>query len=177
MNFFLFLIIVTATLTHSAPSPSPQPVAFRVGPLRFDRPESWRWVPPSGSFRAAQLEKKSPDGTPLTLTFSRFSSGEGGSTQANIDRWVAQFTTSNPPRTEIKKGSEGTLTLFHLEGTLRAGTPGGPTRDLPQALLLGAILESQGEQVVMKLVGPAQAVSSAEKDFLRLAYLAIGLTP
>ena len=72
MNFFLFLIIVTATLTHSAPSPSPQPVAFRVGPLRFDRPESWRWVPPSGNFRAAQLEKKSPDGTPLTLTFSRF---------------------------------------------------------------------------------------------------------
>ena len=29
----------------------------------------------------------------------------------------------------------------------------------------------------MKLAGPAQAVSSAEKDFLRLAYLAIGLTP
>ena len=176
MNFLLFLI-ATATLAHSAPSPSPQPVAFRVGPLRFDRPESWRWVPPSGSFRAAQLEKKSPDGTPLTLTFSRFSSGEGGSTQANLDRWTAQFTTSNAPRTEIKKGSEGTLTLFHLEGTLRAGTPGGPTHDLPQALLLGAILESQGELVVMKLVGPAQAVSSAENDFLRLASLAIGLMP
>jgi hypothetical protein len=148
-----------------------------VGPLRFDRPDSWRWVPPSGSFRVAQLEKKSPDGTPLTLAFSRFSSGEGGSTQANLDRWTAQFTSSNTPRTEIKKGSEGTLTLFRLEGTLRGGTPGGPARDLPQALLLGAILESQGEQVVMKLAGPAQAVSSAEKDFLRLACLAIGLTP
>ena len=176
MNFLLSLLALVS-LAHSAPLPSPQPVAFRVGPLRFDRPESWRWVPPSGTFRAAQLEKKSADGTLLTLTFSRFSSGEGGSTQANLDRWMAQFKTSNSPRTEIKKGSEGTLTLFHLEGTLRAGTPGGPTRDLPQALLLGAILESQGEQVVMKLVGPAPAVSSAEKDFLRLASLAIGLTP
>jgi len=176
MNFLLILIATTA-LAYSAPSPSPQPVAFRVGPLRFDRPESWRWVPPSGSFRAAQLEKKSSDGIPLTLTFSRFTSGDGGSTQANLDRWTAQFTSSKAPRTEIKKGSEGTLTLFQIEGTLRAGTPGGPTRELPQALLLGAILESQGEQVVMKLVGPAQAVSSAEKDFLRLAYVAIGLTP
>ncbi len=174
---FLLLFLATTTLAHSAPSPPPQPVAFRVGPLRFERPDSWRWVPPSGNFRAAQLEKKSPDGTPLTLTFSRFSSGEGGSTQANLDRWTAQFTSPSTPQTEIKKGPEGTLTLFRLEGSLKGGTPGGPTRALPQALLLGAILESQGEQVIMKLVGPAPAVTSAEKDFLRLACLALGLKP
>ena len=175
--FPLILLLSSLTLTYSAPSSTPQPVAFRVGPFRFDRPDSWRWAPPSSSFRAAQLEKKSPRGIPLILTFSRFPSGEGGSVQANLDRWAAQFTPPPTPQPEIKKGAAGTLTLVRLEGTLRGGTPGGPAKDLPQALLLGAILESEGELVVMKLAGPAQEVAPAEKDFVQLAQSAVGLTP
>lgn len=176
MNFYC-LLLASIALAQSAPSSPPQPVAFRVGPLRFDRPESWRWVPPSGNFRAAQLEKKAADGTRLVLTFSRFPAGEGGTVQANLDRWLAQFSSSLPASPSTQKGPEGTLTFLRVAGTLRGGTPGGPARALPQALLLGAILESQGEFIVMKLVGPDSAVTSAEKDFLRLASLAVGLTP
>lgn len=173
----LLLLLASIVISHAAPSASPQPVAFRVGPLRFDRPESWYWVPPSGSFRAAQLEKKAPDGTVLTLTFSRFPSGNGGSVQANLDRWIAQFTTPSSSHPETKKGTDGSMTFIRLEGTLRGGTPGGPQKDLPHALLLGAILEADGEQIIMKLAGPASAVATAEKEFLRLAETAIGLTP
>ena len=173
----LLLLLATIAISQAAPSTSPQPVAFRVGPLRFDRPESWRWAPPSGSFRAAQLEKKAADGTLLTLTFSRFPSGDGGSVQANIDRWIAQFTTPPPSHPETKKGTEGSLTFLRLEGTLRGGTPGGPQKDLPHALLLGAILEADGEQIIMKLAGPASAIATAQKEFLRLAEKAVGLTP
>jgi len=173
----LLLLLASIAISHAAPSSSPQPVAFRVGPLRFDRPESWRWAPPSGSFRAAQLEKKAPDGTLLTLTFSRFPSSNGGSVQANLDRWIAQFTPPPPSHPETKNGTEGSVTFLRLEGTLRGGTPGGPQKDLPHALLLGAILEAGGEQIIMKLTGPASAVTTAEKEFLRLAETAIGLTP
>ena len=173
----LFLLLASIVISHAAPSAPPQPVAFRVGPLRFDRPESWRWAPPSGSFRAAQLEKKAPDGTLLTLAFSRFPSGNGGSVQANLDRWIAQFTTPPSSNPETKKGTEGSVTFLRLEGTLRGGTPGGPQKNLPHALLLGAILEADGEQIIMKLAGPASAVATAEKEFLRLAENAIGLTP
>jgi len=173
----LLLLLATIAISHSSPSAPPQPVAFRVGPLRFDRPASWHWAPPSGSFRAAQLEKKAPDGTLLTLTFSRFSSGNGGSVQANLDRWIGQFTTPPLSDPETKKGTEGSVTFLRLEGTLRGGIPGGPKKDLPHALLLGAILEADGEQIIMKLAGPAPAVATAEKEFLRLAETAIGLTP
>ena len=176
MNRLLILLFASLALA-SAATPPPQPVAFRVGPLRFERPESWKWVPPSGSFRAAQLERKSSDGTLLTLTFSRFPAGDGGTPQANLSRWTAQFSSSTPSQPDIQKGPAGTLTFYRLEGTLRGGTPGGPTRELPQALLLGAILESQGEQIIMKLVGPARSVAPAEKDFLLLATQALGLTP
>ena len=141
----LLLLLASIALSHSAPPPPPQPVAFRVGPLRFDRPESWRWAPPSGSFRAAQLEKKAPDGTLLTLAFSRFPSGQGGSVQANLDRWMGQFTAPPTSRPETKKGTEGSMTFVRLEGTLRGGTPGGPPKDLPHALLLGAIFEADGD--------------------------------
>ena len=141
-TLLLFFSLWFLAATHAAPTAPPQPVAFRVGPFRFDRPDSWRWAPPSSTFRSAQLEKKSPRGTLLILTFSRFPSGEGGSIQANLDRWAAQFTPPPTPQPEIKKGAAGTLTLVRLEGTLRVGTPGGPAKDLPQALLLGAILES-----------------------------------
>jgi hypothetical protein len=173
----LLLLLASIVISHAAPSASPQPVAFRVGPLRFNRPESWCWVPPSGSFRAAQLEKMAPDGTVLTLTFSRFPSGNGGSVQANLDRWIAQFTTPSSSHPETKKGTDGSMTFIRLEGTLRGGTPGGPKKDLPHALLLGAILEADGEQVIMKLAGPVSAVATAEKEFLCLAETAIGLTP
>lgn len=175
--FSLILLLSSLTLTYSAPSSSPQPVAFRVGPFRFDRPPSWRWAPPSGTFRAAQLEKKLPDGTLLTLTFSRFSAGEGGSVQANLDRWSAQFTSPPNSQPQTKKGPEGSLTLIRYEGTLRGGTPGGPTQNLSQALLLGAILEAPGELIIMKLAGPARAIATAEKDFVQLASAAVGLTP
>jgi hypothetical protein len=173
----LLLLLASIVISHAAPLAPPQPVAFRVGPLRFDRPESWYWAPPSGSFRAAQLEKKAPDGTLLTLTFSRFPIANGGSVQANLDRWIAQFTAPPASLPETKKGTQGSLTFLRLEGTLRGGTPGGPRKDLPHALLLGAILEAEGEQIIMKLAGPTSAVATAEKDFLRLAETAIGLTP
>jgi len=97
--------------------------------------------------------------------------------QANIDRWIAQFTTPSSSHPETKKGTDGSMTFIRLEGTLRGGTPGGPKKDLPHALLLGAILEADGEQIIMKLAGPVSAVATAEKEFLRLAETAIGLTP
>ena len=176
-TLLLFFSLWFLAASHAAPTAPPQPVAFRVGPFRFDRPDSWRWAPPSSTFRYAQLEKKSPRGTLLILTFSRFSAGEGGSIQANLDRWAAQFTPPLTPQSETKKGTHGTLTLIRLTGTLLGGTPGGPAKDLPQALLCGAILESEGELVVMKLAGPAQEVAPAEKDFLKLAQSAVGLSP
>ena len=74
-TLLLFFSLWFLSATHAAPTPPPQPVAFRVGPFRFYRPDSWRWAPPSSSFLAAQLEKKSPRGNRLTLTFSRFPSG------------------------------------------------------------------------------------------------------
>lgn len=168
MRLGLCLSLLVCGACFAAPlNPStPQPVAFRVGSLRFDRPESWKWVKPSGTFRVAQLEKKAPDGTPLVITFSRFPLGEGASVQANIDRWISQFTqTTGAPEVISHTGTERPFTLVRILGTMKGGVPGGPAKELPQAMLRGAILEADGELVIVKLAGPASAVRSGEKDF------------
>jgi len=180
MRLGLFLSLLACAGSFAAPpgSSTPQPVAFRVGPLRFDRPESWQWGKPSGSFRTAQLEKKAPDGTPLVITFSRFPAGEGGSVQANVDRWISQFTqTTGTPEVISHAGTGCPFTLVKILGTMKGGVPGGPAKELPQAMLRGAILESDGELVMVKLAGPASAVRSGEKDFEALVSAASERSP
>jgi len=180
MRLYLCLSLLFYSAASAAPpsASTPQPVAFRVGPLRFDRPESWQWVKPSGAFRTAQLEKKAPDGTPLIITFSRFPAGEGGSVQANIDRWISQFTqTTGTPEVISHAGTGCPFTLVRILGTMKGGVPGGPAKELPQAMLRGAILEADGELVMVKLAGPASAVRSGEKDFEALISAASGRSP
>lgn len=157
------------SLAPLAAEPPPQPVAFRVGSLLFDRPEGWKWVQPEGSLRVAQLEKTGPGKTPLVMAFSRFPAGSGGTAQANVDRWVRQFSqTSTPAEIQSSVTKAGTLTRVHIRGSLRGGIPGGPEKDIPDALLLGAILETEGGMIVVKLAGPASALTGEEKTFTEL---------
>ena len=157
--------------------PAPQPIAFRVGSLRFDRPESWRWAPPSDSLRSAQLEKTTPQGT-LVITFSRFPNPTSGSLQANLDRWTAQFSkVTLPAKTQSLSGSVCPFTTLRLQGTLKGGLPGGPAKEIIDATLLGAIFQTEGELVVVKCTGPSSSIGPIEKEFASLIAIAGGLPP
>ena len=157
-----------------AQTPPPQPVAFRIGAVRFDRPEGWNYSRPADGVRAAQLEKKSA-GASLLITFTRFPPGSGGSVQANVDRWVGQFLRPDAPAdVQTPAGTALPLTLVKISGVLRGGTPGGPSQDSPDTLLLGAILEAPDGLVVVKLSGPKAAVNREEKLFSELVRTAAG---
>ncbi|NBS13512.1 MAG: hypothetical protein EBT57_01630 [Verrucomicrobia bacterium] len=157
---------------------APQPVAFRVGPLLFDRPEGWRWVKPEGSLRAAQLEKSGLHPTPLVMAFSLFPAGSGGSVQANIERWIRQFSrTSYPAEVKSIPLKSCPHTLVKIRGSLKGGLPGGPEKEIPDALLLGAILEVDGEMIVVKTAGPASALSGEEKVFAEMISVAAERRP
>lgn len=169
------LILGSALLP--AQTPPPQPVAFRIGSVRFDRPNGWDYSRPSDGVRAAQLEKKS-GGTPLLITFTRFPPGSGGSVQANVDRWVGQFLSPSAPAEILKpEGTALPLTIVRLAGTMRGGVPGGPAQNTPDRLLLGAILESPEGLVIAKLTGPTSAVSREEKMFAEMIRTAAGRAP
>lgn len=157
-----------------AQTPPPQPVAFRIGTVRFDRPEGWSYSRPEDGVRAAQLEKKS-SGAPLRITFTRFPPGSGGTVQANVDRWIGQFLgTDSPAEVQTPADAALALTLVKITGVMRGGTPGGPAKDSPDTLLLGAILQAPDGLVVVKLSGPKAAVSREEKIFSELVRAAAG---
>lgn len=167
-RLFLFLAIGLSWSPGHAET-QPQPVAFRVGPLLFDRPEGWKWVKPEGSFRVAQLEKTGPGKIPIIMAFSRFPPGAGGTPQANADRWIRQFSQTTSPA-DIQSDSAKTcpVTKVRIRGTLKGGTPGGPEKEIPDALLLGAILEAEGGMIVVKMAGPATALAGEEKVFAEM---------
>ena len=161
----------------SAQTPPPQPVAFRIGSVRFDRPEGWNYSLPADGVRAAQLEKRS-GGLPMIMTFTRFPPGSGGSVQANLDRWMGQFLSTETPAEILKpEGTALPLTTVSITGTMRGGVPGGPAKNTPACLLLGAILESPDGLVVVKLAGPKSQVGREQKVFIDLVRAASGRSP
>jgi len=98
-----------------------------------------------------------------------FGPGQGGTVEANMERWIGEFET--PARPEQSSGSVNGIAVSRLrvKGTYRAhaGGMGGRT-DAPAAghqELLGAIVEAPGGSVFFKLTGPAATVDAAHDDF------------
>ena len=173
----LLALWIGGGLAVQGQTPPPQPVAFRIGSVRFDRPEGWNYSRPTGGVRLAQLEKKSGSIT-LRITFTRFPPGSGGTVQANVDRWIGQFLKPySPPEVQTPADTALPLTTVKLAGTMKGGVPGGPSQDAPDSLLLGAILESPDGLVVVKLAGAQTAVTREEKTFFELARAAAGRAP
>jgi len=174
LSLCLCFLGVASALPQTNP---PQPLAFRMGSLRFDRPDAWVYSRPSDGMLAAQLEKTS-GGTSLRITFTRLAHGSGATVQANVDRWRAQFLSNDAPA-EIQacSGTAQPLTLVKLVGTMRGGVPGGPPKDSPDTLLLGAILDSPEGLVAVKLVGPKLPVGREEPVFMELVKTAAGRSP
>lgn len=173
----LLLLLGTGVAPSIAQSPPPQPVAFRIGSVRFDRPEDWTYSRPADGVRTAQLEKKSA-GTSLVMTFTRFPPGSGGSVEANVDRWQAQFLSQDSPAdVQTPAGTAIPVTLVKCIGTQRGGVPGGPSKDTPNTMLLGAILQAPDGLVVVKLNGQKSAVGREEKLFSDWIRAAAGRSP
>jgi hypothetical protein len=146
---------------------------FKVGDFTFTRPEKWESAPPATSMRAAQFKVSDADGkTSAEVAFFQFGPGGAGGVQANVDRWLGQF---NEPRDKINaKVEEVTIgktkvTYVSAEGTFRSGMPGGPTTPMSDYGLMGAMVGSDGENVIfIKMTGPKGLVKSATADFKKM---------
>jgi len=150
------------------------PVEFTVGGFRFERPSGWGWIVPSSAMRKAQLSVPGVEGeTPAEVTFFHFGAGQGGGVQANVDRWLGQFqdATSDTRAEEVGKTK---VTFVQAAGTFFSGMPGGPTTPLKGYAMRGAILESAGGDVYVKMTGPETVVKAAEAAFEKMVKGAAG---
>ena len=100
----------------------------------------------------------------------------GGGVQANIDRWIGQFSQPDGSQSASKaKQRKETIngyqvTLVELNGTFNAGGMGmgGPSTPKTGYRLLGAIVESPAGEVFFKMTGPEKTMLATAKDFQSL---------
>jgi hypothetical protein len=102
-----------------------------------------------------------------------FGVGQGGSAEANVDRWASEFEQPNGKASreaaQVEKQSiaGAEVTTVRCAGTyLSSSTPMGPaTRKKPNYALLGAIVEAPQGLVFFKLTGPKKTVDAAQPAF------------
>jgi hypothetical protein len=171
MVFPHFLVV---SMVSAAAAIAAGPVEFTVGSFTFARPENWDWVTPSSPMRKAQLSVPGrPGGPPAEVTFFHFGAGQGGSVQANVDRWFKQFSDGY---TDVKSEQTGstTITFVKAEGTFASGMPGGPTTPMKDYAMRGAILESPAGDVYVKMTGPKEVVKGAAPALEKMVRQAAG---
>ena len=141
---------------------------FPVSALTFTLPEGWKSVPPSSAMRKAQLAVPGKDGgKPADVTFFHFGSeSPAGGVQANVQRWLGQFTAAEgASKTEPLDFGGVKVTMVSTEGTMKGGQFGGPATDEPEFALLGAIIEHAEGPVFIKMTGPTAVVKEAREKF------------
>jgi hypothetical protein len=155
-----FFLILTATLALLAESASGvkwnAPAAWKTSPARPMRTVTYATPAAPGDKEAGEV------------AVFYFGPGQGGGVQANIDRWVGQFTTkTGAPKTSKSAVAGMAVTSIDVSGTYGASAgPMSPEKvEKPGFRMLGAIVEAPQGAVFFKFTGPAKTVGAHEAAF------------
>src|SRR5262245_66666581 len=164
-------LAIAAVVTASAQKPT----------LHFTAAKEWKSTPSSSPMRVAQyvLPRVAGDAEDAELIVYFFG-GQGGSVDANLDRWVNQMEQPDGrpskavARTEALTVSGMKVTVLDVTGKYVAEmAPGSATRyNKPGFRLKAAVVETAGGPYFVKLTGPAKTVehwNTAFGSFLRSA--------
>jgi hypothetical protein len=156
---------------------SPQTQPLDLGAVRLQADAGWRSTTPSSQMRKAQftLPRAANDAEDAELVVFYFGQGQGGSVEANLQRWYGQFSQPDSSSSaekakvsrEVVDGLD--LTSVDLSGTFVAPTmPGNDEHyNKPSYRMLAAVLETSEGPYFFKLVGPEQTIAHWEKSFHR----------
>ncbi len=173
--FAVLALLAQLVSSHAptfGPAATPAP-AFPVtsgGGLTWAVPKTWLPGPSSAMRLATYFLPASPgDAEKPELAVFWFGPGQGGSVDANVERWFSQFMPSpgdpKPTRSLTRIGALP-VTLVKAAGTYSSGMGMGAA-PLPQSgfALRGAIAEGPDGAVFFKLTGPRRSVAAADKAF------------
>jgi hypothetical protein len=143
-----------------------------LGGLSAVMPQGWRSTAPTSSMRLAEYLLPGEGGGDASLVVFYFGPDQGGSVEANIERWYGQFAQADGrPTKERSRRWEKPVggmqaTLVDIEGTYTGGGMGGGSPAAqPGYRMLGAIVAAPRGPFFFKLVGPAAAVARWKGSF------------
>jgi hypothetical protein len=134
-------------------------------PITWTPPPTWQSVPNASSMRLAtyRIPRAPGDSEDGELSVTR----AGGTTDANIQRWIGQFDGSAKSAREERAVQGLKVSVVSVKGSFLGGGMMQAAPSAPRAswALLGAIVETPGSSYFFKLLGPASTVSAARAPF------------
>jgi hypothetical protein len=140
--------------------------------LEAHAPAAWTMVPPATDKRLAQFKITTPgEGMTAEVIVYYFGKGDGGTAEANIERWQGQFIgAENRPviPTVNRFQSNGmVVTTAELHGAYARGIGVGPVGvPKPGQTLLAAVVETPEGNLIIQLHGKTASVSAQKEAFL-----------
>lgn len=149
------------------------------GELRYKTPAGWLEEKPNSNMRVAQykLPKAEGDGADGELVLYYFGQGQGGSKQANIDRWLNQMQQADGSASKDKAKIVNTtvngmpVTTVDVVGKYNGGmaspaaTPNAAPLDMSNYRMRAAIIETPKGSYFIKLTGPQNTISHWDQAY------------
>lgn len=161
--------------TAQTSSTSSRSVQTAVGELQFKVPEGWTTEKPTSDMRLAQykLPKAAGDGEDALLVVYYFGQGQGGSPQANIDRWINQMKQADGQSSK-ERAKTGSLTvnglhvntvdvLGNYSGGMSPDSAPGDGKSIYR--LRAAIIDTPKGSYFVKLTGPERTVGHWDQAY------------
>ncbi|HMK23056.1 MAG TPA: hypothetical protein VK466_12035 [Terriglobales bacterium] len=150
--------------------------AESVAGLKWTAPSGWKKDEANRPMRAATyiVPPAAGDSTNAECVVYFFGSGQGGSVEANLERWKGQIVGPNGKPAEAKIAKR---TIHGLQGTTIDSSGdymgmGGPMAESKTVQhdyrLLGAIVEGPDGNVFIKFTGPAKTIAAHQSEFEQL---------
>jgi hypothetical protein len=142
--------------------------------LTFTTPDGWRQSAGGSSMRVAEFTLPRADGDAEDAQLIvYFFGGQGGSVDANIQRWVGQMQqpdgrpSSAVARKQTRTVNGLTVTLIDVDGTYVAElAPGAAARhNKPHFRLRAGVVETPNGPYFIKLTGPEKTVTRWDKSY------------
>ena len=151
--------------------------AAEAGGVQFDAPPGWPSNPKpmrSANYTIPAAAGDSRDGE---LAVHYFGPGQGGGVEANVRRWLGQFTKADGSALSGADADRGEqevgglrVTTLDVSGTyLFKPFPMAPrATPLPGYRMLAAIVQGPDAPIFFKLTAPAKTAAAAEPEFRKL---------
>jgi hypothetical protein len=140
--------------------------------VRWTAPEGWT-NEGSRPMRAAtyRIAPAAGDKASAECGVYFFGTGQGGTVDANLERWQGQFKDSNGKvaPAQIAKRTVHGLTITTIDTAGEYSGMGGPMAAASSPVqgyrLLGAIVAASGGNIFVKLTGPARTIAANQQKF------------
>lgn len=127
-------------------------------------PDGWKTAPNPNAMRIAtyRVSRAPGDSDDAEVSVSR----AGGTTVANLQRWVGQFDEAGQDKQTVLTVRGLKITIVEVGGTYQGGMTGGPASAPRRGwALLGAVVETPGSPYFFKMTGPSATVRAARASF------------